>query len=573
MTNDNTGRVNGDQMNQLHKVSLSAKLVALIIVLLTIGTLGISLSIRQLVNNYMNEKTDSQLLQQAELVFKNTDILNSNTNTQNGMTSYYVKAYNKRQKQSVTLLQPVFKDGVVSSPQLPDDGNLNGHQLGVPFTAPAVVSLDNVGKPPDHATLQTAEDPWRVVALKWINKTDNGHMEDLGIVYIALSMSNQIEMIDTLTKFCAMVGVAVVLLGAVLSAIAVQNTLSPLKHIEKIAAAIAAGDLSQRIEKAPINTEVGSLSHSLNVMLAQIEQSFRDQQLTTAKMKRFVSDASHELRTPLAAIHGYAELYKMQRGMPGALERADDSIEHIEASSSRMTILVEDLLSLARLDEGRGISITDNVHIGSVIRDSVDDLHALDPKRTITTGTLHLTQDLRGQALLVTDEQPIKDVVINGDSSRLRQVITNIVGNIHRYTPPDSPVQISLGEMPIDMDPLEICVLPTTQESLDTILQSAQEAVKTHSGMQYAVIQIVDHGPGVSDQLLPKIFERFFTADPSRDRQKGGTGLGMAIALSVVTAHHGFICPTHTLGGGLTFTIVLPVQQEHASLTTKHDAR
>ena len=129
---------------------------------------------------------------------------------------------------------------------------------------------------------------------------------------------------------------------------------------------------------------------SLNTMLTRIEESFHAQEETTEKMKRFVSDASHELRTPLAAIHGYAELYKMQRDMPGALERADESIEHIEASSARMTVLVEDLLSLARLDEGRGIDITQQVKLTSVVNDAADDLHALDPDRGITCGQVVL---------------------------------------------------------------------------------------------------------------------------------------------------------------------------------------
>ena len=161
-----------------------------------------------------------------------------------------------------------------------------------------------------------------------------------------------------------------VLLGGSLSTLIIQHTMTPLKRIEKTAAKIAAGDLSQRIPSAPENTEVGSLAASLNSMLTRIESSFHEQEETTDKMKRFVSDASHELRTPLAAIHGYAELYKMQRDMPGALERADESIEHIERSSQRMTVLVEDLLSLARLDEGRGIDMTGTVKLSSLVTDA-----------------------------------------------------------------------------------------------------------------------------------------------------------------------------------------------------------
>lgn len=167
-------------------------------------------------------------------------------------------------------------------------------------------------------------------------------------------------------------------------------------------------------------------------------------------MKRFVSDASHELRTPLAAIHGYAELYKMQRDMHGALERADESIEHIEASSARMTVLVEDLLSLARLDEGRGIDITQQVKLTFVVRDAADDLHALDPDRGISCGQVVLqpSTDMDHPAQFAFQNGQMPQIELKGDASRLRQVVTNIVGNIHRYTPADSPVEISMGVLP-----------------------------------------------------------------------------------------------------------------------------
>lgn len=189
---------------------------------------------------------------------------------------------------------------------------------------------------------------------------------------------------------------------------------------------------------------------SLNTMLTRIEESFHAQEETTEKMKRFVSDASHELRTPLAAIHGYAELYKMQRDMPGALERADESIEHIEASSARMTVLVEDLLSLARLDEGRGIDITQQVKLTSVVNDAADDLHALDPDRGITCGqvVLQAGSDMEHPSRLAFQPGTMPDITLTGDASRLRQVVTNIVGNIHRYTPADSPVEVSMGVLP-----------------------------------------------------------------------------------------------------------------------------
>ncbi|NEG69367.1 HAMP domain-containing sensor histidine kinase [Bifidobacterium choloepi] len=550
-------------------VSLSTKLVVLIIVLLAVGTAGISLSIRQLVSNYLMDKTDTQLISQADLVFRNTDMLQGSEN-QNSMTNYYVKAYNAELDRSTVLLQPVYKDGIISSPDLPDNGDLDGETLGVPFTVDAVVSLKNVQKTPDHSTLETAEAPWRVVAFRW-GKTTGTTYEDTGIVYVGLSLANQIDTINTLTKFCVLVGIAVVLLGGVLSAIVVEKTLSPLKRIEKTAAKIAAGDLSQRIPTEPENTEVGSLSKSLNTMLSTIEQSFKEQEAVTDKMKQFVSDASHELRTPLAAIHGYAELYKMQRDLPDALERADDSIAHIEASSSRMTVLVEDLLSLARLDEGRGVNATQPIRMSSVLQDSVDDLHALDPERAIGTGTLAL-DDADGKPKLGVTPGPLPDVTVVADGTRIHQVVTNIVGNIHRYTPADSPVEFSLGVVGIDMTPRDMSKLKPNEQSLASIMQAAERYKLDRAGVQYAVARFADHGPGVPDESRAKIFERFYTADPSRARQKGGTGLGMAIVLAVVKSHCGFICATETPGGGLSYTMFLPLTQDFRGAAPQRDA-
>ena len=357
-----------------------------------------------------------------------------------------------------------------------------------------------------------------------------------------------------------MVGTAVVLLGGVLGMLVVQGTLAPLKRIEKTAAKIAAGDLKQRIPATPENTEIGSLSASLNAMLARIERSFHEQQETTDKMKRFVSDASHELRTPLAAIHGYAELYKMQRDMPGALERADESIAHIEASSSRMTVLVEDLLSLARLDEGRGIDITQQVNLTAIVKDAADDLHALDPERGITCGAVgFMPRQGDEPSRLMFELKDLPAITLHGDASRLRQVVTNIVGNIHRYTPADSPVEVSMGEVIASIGGDSLGRMPATEQSLRHFLDAVEVGQSVHVGMRYAVVRFSDHGPGVPAESRARIFERFYTADPSRARQKGGTGLGMAIVESVVKAHHGFICACQTDGGGLTIVVVLPI--------------
>lgn len=547
---------------KVQAIPLSTKLVTCIIVLLTIGTIGISFSIRTLVGNYLLQKTDTQLVNQAQMIFNSMDSLDSTTSEDGRslVNTYYVEVRDSEYKRTGAGSVPMLREGVVSEPSLPSDGSIDGVTLGEPFTTQAVVHV-TTSRVPDHAIMQAAQSPWRVVALPWSEKTKTGQVKDSGVVFIGLSLSDQIDTSNTLTRFCAMVGIAVVLIGAILGTIVVQSTLAPLKRIEKTAAKIAAGDLSQRVPDLPENTEVGSLSMSLNTMLTRIEESFHAQEETTEKMKRFVSDASHELRTPLAAIHGYAELYKMQRDMPGALERADESIEHIEASSARMTVLVEDLLSLARLDEGRGIDITQQVKLTSVVNDAADDLHALDPDRGITCGqvVLQAGSDMGHPSRLAFQPGTMPDITLTGDASRLRQVVTNIVGNIHRYTPADSPVEVSMGVLPASISPESLSRMPSNEQSLHHFIEAIEVGQSMQVGMNYAIVRFSDHGPGVPADARSKIFERFYTADPSRARQKGGTGLGMAIAQSVVKAHHGFICASGSDGTGLTLTVVLPV--------------
>lgn len=577
-------------MRHIDRISLSSKLVACTIAVLLIGVSVISFSIRALVNNYMLQKTDTQLSSQSQLVVNNIDLLSKNDSS--GPNSYFLQIqYTDGTKDKegnplvVTPLMPQMQDGIVSVPILPTYGDTNGITLGQAFTTQAVAkqiitvqsdSADSQNDPANgnsnssdtitkvlanptananHAAIVTARAPWRILPVTF---QQNG--KDRAVVYIGLSLADQIDTVNTLTRYCIVVGIAVVLLGGSLSTLIIQHTMTPLKRIEKTAAKIAAGDLTQRVPPAPENTEVGSLSVSLNAMLTRIEQSFHEQEETTAKMKRFVSDASHELRTPLAAIHGYAELYKMQRDLPGALGRADESISHIEDSSTRMTVLVEDLLSLARLDEGRGIDITQQVPLTTLVTDATEDLHALDPGREIRRGTLTF-QPRNGDepADLEFVEGPLPDVMLKGDGSRLRQVVTNIVGNIHRYTPGDSPVEISVGVMPASISPESLARMSANDASMRYFIEAVDVSRSMQMGMNYAVVRFSDHGPGVPENSRSKIFERFYTADPSRARLKGGTGLGMAIAQSVVKAHKGFICATDSQGGGLTLTVVLPV--------------
>lgn len=575
----------------LAAIPLSTKLVASMLILLIVGTVGVSVAICQMADDYLMKRTDSQLIRQANLGIRNATLLRQEDLSKNGLgpTDYFLQIRDNDLHIISDDLNPMQVNGVISRPRLPADGGMGSVPMGQPTTVPAYVRVPQQASP-DRDTMKRARAPWRVVAMQWKLHNELDDSEISGVLFIGLSMSDQDEAVHDLTAFCMIISVVVVLLGGVISVLLIQSTLVPLKRIEKTAAKIAAGDLSQRIPNFPENTEVGSLAASLNAMLTRIEHSFDEQRQTTEKMKQFVSDASHELRTPLAAIHGYAELYRMQRDCPGALERADKSIQHIEDSSTRMTVLVTDLLSLARLDEGRGIDPTLAVDLTGLVRDGVDDLHALDPGRQMATGKVCLhTEDqpapqeapvaaskglpgLKGRSKekitvgghlgpsvsLDIQEGPLPPVQVTGDPSRLRQVITNIVGNIYRYTPSDSPVRVGLGLVKATIAPADLTRLEAAESSLGRLTEAIQVAENSHVGTDYAVIRVVDHGPGVPEESRSRLFERFYTADPSRAREKGGTGLGLAIVQSIVKAHQGFICASQTPGGGLTFTIVIP---------------
>lgn len=543
---------------------LSLKLVSILLILLVAGLFVVGMTTRQLMWSYMVGRTDDQLTQQAQLVLDNVNSLSQS----NGPlpTNYFLQIRNADNDIVSTPLVPVMRDGSVSVPKLPDNGKAGTLQIGVPTTLQATV----LQKGSAYGSRVIARAPWRVVKLHWVRQASG----QTGCLYIGLSLSDAMDTVATITHYFLVVGVAIIVLALLIGSLIIARTLSPLKSIEKTAAKIAAGDLSQRLPSLPENTEVGSLSASLNTMLGKIEESFQEKEAINAKMKRFVSDASHELRTPLAAIHGYAELYRMQRQESSALERADSTISRIEASSTRMTALVNDLLSLARLDEGRGTDVTQQVRMDAMLGDSGEDLHALDPVRPVRYGTLRFAKGaaraLGGKTPTalssITEfvEGPLPKIQTFGDPARLRQVFTNIVGNIHRYTPDDSPVEIALvvvyAAMPYDI----AGQLKATTESFQRFVLSIDVSSSGKKSQPYILARFVDHGPGVKPGALDLLFERFYTADASRAREKGGTGLGMAIAKSVMSAHSGFISASDTPGGGLTVNVVMPLRSRPA---------
>jgi two-component system OmpR family sensor kinase len=321
------------------------------------------------------------------------------------------------------------------------------------------------------------------------------------MVLLARPLSGVDETLGRLLRIELLVTAAVLVCLAALGLVVVQLGLRPLTEIEGTEAAIAAGDLSKRVDRAEPRTEVGRLGLALNEMLGRIESAFNAQAASERRLRRFVADASHELRTPLAAVRAYAELFSR-----GADRRPDDlerSLSGITRESERMSLLVEDLLLLARLDEGRPLE-REPVQLERVVEDAVETSRAVDPGRAIT---------------LALEPAPVV-----GDGGRLRQAIDNLLSNVRAHTPADAPV-----------------------------------AVRVSTSNGNAVVAVADSGPGLAEGDAERAFERFYRADESRSRASGGVGLGLAIVAAIAAAHGGTAAATSAPGRGATFTVTVPL--------------
>jgi two-component system OmpR family sensor kinase len=271
---------------------------------------------------------------------------------------------------------------------------------------------------------------------------------------------------------------------------------------------VAAGEIDRRlVERAP-NTEVGRINKALNSMLESIQGALDSRGKALDQMRRFVSDASHELRTPLASVRGYAELYRM-----GALKdkaNLDDAMGRIEAEAIRMGGLVDSLLTLARLDESTEMNMVET-NLVPIALDAAKDASVAEFKRTITVS------NFKGEALNENSE-------VNAwvDAMAFRQVLTNLLANACRFSPEGSTVELVMG-------------------------------VQSHK----TVIEVRDHGEGIPKQLREKVFERFFRADNSRNRETGGSGLGLSIVKTILDRHRASIVAIETDGGGTTMRIEL----------------
>ena len=336
-----------------------------------------------------------------------------------------------------------------------------------------------------------------------------------GAVTVANSLDEVAQTTGRVARINLLVGLIVLILLGVLGYVVVRSSLRQLVEVETTAEAIAAGDLTRRVPNAGTRTEVGRLATALNTMLAQIETSFAAEQASEAtaraseeRMRRFVADASHELRTPLTSIRGFAELHR-QGAVPDeeALARVMD---RIEGEATRMGLLVEDLLLLARLDQQRPLE-REPVDLLPIVADAVADARMLAPGHKIS---------LKAQA---GDEFA---PVVLGDEGRLRQIVGNLVTNAWRHTPAGTEVTVRLA---------------------------------TTAGT--AVVEVDDNGPGLAPDDAARAFERFYRADPARTRAQGGTGLGLSIVAALVAAHGGTVELDSVPGTGARFTVKLPLHQ------------
>jgi two-component system, OmpR family, sensor kinase len=328
-------------------------------------------------------------------------------------------------------------------------------------------------------------------------------------IVVAIPLSDVAATLDRLALIELIVSGAVLLALAIAAWWMVGLGLRPLRRMGDVAGQIAAGDLSRRVEPANPRTEVGRLGIALNAMLGQIEDAFARLAASEERMRRFLADASHELRTPLAAIRGYSELHRL--GVDREPERVDRAMDRIEAEATRMGALVDDLLTLARVDESDAArsTVRERVELRGLLGELRDDVGATAPDRQIS--------------LLAPDA-----IEVSGDPEQLRRVFLNLLRNAVVHTPPGTAIDVSL----------------------------AGEG-------DGAVIRVRDHGPGLPPGGPEAVFERFWRGSSSRGRDDGGAGLGLAIVAALVEAHGGTVAAANVPGedgrpAGAEFTVRLP---------------
>ena len=472
----------------VERTPLRVQIVAALLALVTLALVVTGVAATTALRGYLVDRVDSQLVSAAEPLLSRPEgprrFDRPGPEVYRPPSDFYAQVSDAA-GQVTEVVEPTTGD--TARPAMPLlDARTAALRAGHPFTVSA----------------SAGGGEWRVLVVPLRNGAQT--------VSLGLELDGVDSTVRRLQLIVVVVSLVVLALLTLLVYAFVRASLRPLEAVETTAAAIAAGDLSRRVREGDPRTEVGRLSRALNGMLTQIEAAFRarsqseaDARRSEERMRRFVADASHELRTPLTSIRGFAELYRQGAAEdPAEVARA---MARIEAEASRMGLLVEDLLLLARLDQQRPLERRP-VDLLELATDAVHDARAVAPNRPV---------DLR----VLGDEAPI----VLGDDARLRQVVGNLITNALTHTPDGTPVTVAVG--------------------------SADGRV---------VLEVADEGPGLAPDEAARVFERFYRADPSRTREQGGSGLGLSIVAALVAAHGGTVEVDTAPGAGARFVVALP---------------
>ena len=482
-------------------VSLRSKLTGLSVALIGLLLLVSSFGTVTLLRAYLQQNTDNlisttaTILSQEDPALIEAKILAKRLNLPRLPSDYLIAILDGRGQ---TVFRIMATDS--SNEALPNLAIINFETAratgGQPF------DLDRTGVL-GEVTIDE-RDSWRVVAQPFRSYR--------ATVVVALPNSTNLELLRQYRAIGGGFGFLLLALSGLSIWLTIAQALRPLREVERTAQLVSSGDLSQRLMERPGNTEIARLNRSLNSMLDSLEDSVSSRNKTLGQMRRFVADASHELRTPLVSVRGYAELYR--KGALTKKSEVQEAMGRIESEAIRMSLLVESLLTLARLDENQKLEAT-STDLAKLAREVIE--QDVPGKQKIKLTLLSLSG-----AKLAPDFKLEAEV----NESQIRQVLVNLIENAKRFSEPKSEIEIAIGE--------------NTEGEI--------------------TLEVIDHGEGIPKQLRDKIFERFYRADNSRNRETGGTGLGLAIVKEIIALHKGRIEVRETKGGGATFRVKLPTQ-------------
>jgi len=361
--------------------------------------------------------------------------------------------------------------------------------------------LPAIDEPPQNGGFFTVQSEDGSVTYRAVTGTLKVRGQDYLLV-VATSMNDVEDTVAALTRTVLITGAVVSAMGIAAAWLITRRGMRPVDRMVADAETVASGNLDHRITPAAPRTEMGRLSLALNLMVSRLAEAIGERDRQHERLRQFVADAGHELRTPLTAIGGYVQLY--QSGAAAQGEKLDRAMDRIGSENARLAGLVDDLMTLSRLDEEVG-GDRELVELTRLARDAVDDAEVTDHHHPIE---LHAS----GEVTVVANE------------GQLRQVLVNLLANARVHTPRGTRIDVSVEE----------------EDDL-------------------AVLRVADHGPGIPEEHRQRVFDRFYRADPSRSRATGGSGLGLSIVTSIVAGHGGELRLESAEGEGTTVEVRLPV--------------